>query len=261
MRGGLGAEEVGLVVDLGDELEVLRGHHVQSSGTDHSGVADERIQRTEVQDGLLHQVMEAGHVGDISLYEYGLVGSGFLIETGRGLLSGRLVEVGDHDVGALCHQLTGDALSESLGGSGHDDCAAFHTSFGRAGGYLAAVVLHFPVVDEVDPFLLHRVLSAKTLGIERDLHRIGEHIGDDLGVLGVVSHGHKTDTLDQQNLRRVASLAGKSLNSLFRLLQNLLVRHSVNEYVCTLAVHNDVRSERLGDLLETGFAGTLRQAQ
>ena len=129
VRGDLRAEEVGLVVDLGDELEVLRGHHVQSAGADNPGVADKGIKRAEVQNRLLHQVPEARHISDICLYEYGLVGSGLLIEAGGGLLAGRLVEVGHDDVGSLRHQLTGDTLSESLGGSGHDDRAAFHTAF------------------------------------------------------------------------------------------------------------------------------------
>ena len=255
MRGRLGAEEVGFVVDLGDKLEILRGHHVQASGADNSCVADERVQRPEVQDGLPHQVPEACHVRDICLYEYGLVGSSLLVEAGCGLLPGRLVEVGHHDVGSLRHQLTGDAFSESLGCAGHDDGLSFHTAFRRACGDLAAVVLHLPVVDEINPCLLHRMLSSETLRIESDLHRIGEHVGDDLRVLEVVSNGHETDTLDEQHLRRVALLGGESLDLLLRLLQNLFIRLCVNEYVGALAVHDDVRCERCGDLL----AGSVKE--
>ena len=266
MRGDLGAEEIGFVVDLGDELEVLRSHHVQPAGAYNPGVADERVKRAEVQNCLLHQVPEARHVRDICLYEYGLVGSSLLVEAGCGLLPGRFVEVGHHDVGSLRHQLTGDALSESLGGSGHDDRAAFHTAFGRAGGHLAAVILHLPVVDEVDPGLFHRMLSAEALGVERYLHRIGEHIGDDLGVLGVVSHGDEADSLDEQYLRCITLLADESLYLLLRLLQDLFVRFCVNEYVGALAVHDDVRGERLGDHLEVSFneiihKGVLRDFQ
>ena len=218
MRGDLRAEEIGFVVDLGDELEVLRGHHVQSAGADNPGVADKSVKRAEVHDCLLHQVPEARHISDICLYEYGLVGSSLLVEAGGGLLAGRLVEVGHHDVGSLGHQLTGDAFSESLGGSGHDDRAAFHTAFGCTGGHLAAVILHLPVVDEVDPSPLHRMLTAEALRIERYLHRVREHIGDDLCVPGAVSHGDESDSFDEQYLRRVAFPAYESLDFLLGLL-------------------------------------------
>ena len=94
------------------------------------------------------------------------------------------------------------------------------------------------------------MLSAEALGEERDLHRIGEHIGDDLGVLGVVSHGDEADSLDEQYLRCITLLADESLDLLLRLLQDLFVRFCINEYVGALAVHDDVRRKRLRDHLE-----------
>ena len=94
------------------------------------------------------------------------------------------------------------------------------------------------------------MLSAEALGEERDLHRIGEHIGDDLSVLGIITYSDESDSLDEQYFRSVTFLADKSLDLLLRLHQDLFLCLSVNEYVGALAVHDDVRGERLSDHLE-----------
>ena len=68
-RDDLGAVEVGAVVDLGDELEVLRGHVVETAGTQHAGVADEAVDGAEFGDRGQRHLFEADEIGDVGLGE------------------------------------------------------------------------------------------------------------------------------------------------------------------------------------------------
>ena len=249
VRGDLGAIEIGLVVDLGDELEVLRSHRFQASGAEDARVGDEHVQGAEIQDGLLHEVLQAVHVGDVGLDEDGAVVPGDLIERSGGRGAHGLIEVGHHDVRALAHELAGDALAEALGRARDDDRLAFHPAGGMASCHLPAVVLHLPVVDEIDPGGFHRVFAAEETGVVSDLHRIEEDLGDDVGVLGVVAHGHEADTLDQQYLRGVSPTRDIGLDLLLGLLHEVV---GIKDDVFALAIDDDVRGERQADGLRIG---------
>ena len=48
-----------LVVDLGDEVEILRRHVVQRTGAQDAGVADEAVDGTESAHRLAHQILDA----------------------------------------------------------------------------------------------------------------------------------------------------------------------------------------------------------
>ena len=244
MRGHLGAIEIGLVVDLRDKVEVLRRHRLQAAGAQDARIGDEHVQGAEVQDGLLHQVLQAVHVGHVGLDEDGPVVPGDFVE-GSGRRGARgLVEVGHDDVRALGQEFPGDALAEALGRARDDDGLAFHPAGGSAGRHLAAVVLHFPVVDEIDPGGLHRMFPAEGSGIERHLHRVQEHLGDNAGVLGVVAHGHEADSFDQQHLRGMSPAGDVSLDLLLGLPDRIL---GFQDDILALAIDDDVRGKGMED--------------
>ena len=191
--------------------------------------------------------METVHVGHVRLYEYGLVCLGDFVKTGGRLLAGHLVQIGHHNVGPFPDQFTGDALTESLGSSGHDYGLPFDASSRSCCSNLAAIVFHLPVVNEGNLAGGHRMLASETGGIPGDLHGIHEYVRYGLGLLGVGADSHKTDSLDEQHLRSVAALLDVSLDLPFSLLHKILGILRINEYVLTLAVDNTVRSEGLKD--------------
>ena len=241
MGGHLGAVEVGLIVDLRDEFEVLRRHGLQTAGAEDTRVGDEYVQGAEAQDGLLHEVLETVHVRHVGLDEDGAVVPGALVQGGGGGRTGHLIQVRHDDVGSLGHQFAGDALAEALGSARHDDGPTLDPAGRGAGSHLAAVVLHFPVVDEVDPGGLHPMGAAETARVERNLHRIQEDLGDDAGILGAVTHGNQADPLDQQDLGSMAPPSDVGLDLLFGLLHEVV---GIQDDILAFAIDDDVRGER-----------------
>ena len=241
MGGHLGAVEVGLVVDLRDELEVLRRHGLQTAGAEDARIGDEDVQGTEVQDGLLHEVLETVHVRHVGLDEDGAVVPGTLVQGGGGGRAGHFIQVRHDDVGTLGHQFAGDALAEALGGARHDDGSALDPAGRGAGSHLAAVILHFPVVDEVDPGGLHPMGAAETACVERNLHRIQEDLGDDAGILRAIAHGDQADPLDQQDLGGMTPPGDVGLDLLFGLLHKVV---GIQDDILAFAIDDDVRSKR-----------------
>ena len=84
------------------------------------------------------------------------------------------------------------------------------------------------------------MLTAEGSGIESHLHRVQEHLGDDTGVLGVVTHGYEADSLDQQDLRSMSVAGHIGLDFLFGLLHKIL---GIQDDVLALAINDDVRGE------------------
>ena len=245
MAGHLGAEEICLIIDVCYELEILGGHRLEVSGAHDTGVADEGVKCSEIDDGLFNEVMKAVHIGNVGLHEYRLVRFGDLIEGGGCLLAGHLVEVGDHDVRSLLDQFTGNTLAEALGGSCDDDGFALDPALGSRGGHFAAVVLDLPVVYEGNLTCGHGVLPAEEGSVPCDLHGVREHFGDGLGLLGVGSCGDKSYSFDEQHFRGVASLLNISLDLLLGLLHEILGTLMVDVDEFALAVDDAVGSERL----------------
>ena len=204
VRGHFGAEEIGLVIDAGYKLEVFRRHGLQAAGTEHSRVGNKHIQGAEVADSLLHQVVQAIHVGHIGFNENGLVIPRNGVERIGRCLSHSFVKVCHYNVGTLPHQFAGDALAKTLGGAGYNDGFSLHTPLRMAGCHFSAIILHFPVVYKVYPGWLHPMHSAKAFRIPGHLYGVQEHFRNDAGTPGVISHSHQADTFDKKNFRRIA---------------------------------------------------------
>ena len=249
MLGHLGAVEIGAVVDLGHEFQVLRCHGFKVSGPHHACVADEGVQCTEVANGGLDEGVQAVHVGYVRLYEDGAIAAGQFVEGGGRLLAGNLVQVGHHNVGAFLHQFAGNALAEALGCSRDDDGLAFYASVGTASPHGTAVILHLPVIDKVYPGRFHAVLSTEGAGVEGHFHGIQEDFRDDAGVLGVVTHGYQADAFDEQHLGGVAPAGDIGFDFFFG-LGRLVV--GVNDDVFALAIDDAVGREGCEDAFRVG---------
>ena len=89
--------------------------------------------------------------------------------------------------------------------------------------------------------------SAEVAGVESDFHRVLEHFGDGLGVLGAVTHGDEAYTLDEQHLRSIAVLLHIGFDLPFGVLYEVFA--SFEPDVLRLAVDDSVGSERCEHLL------------
>ena len=111
----LGAEEIGGVVDAGDEVEILLFQLIERAGTNHTGIADEDVQAAEVLHSLLEQVGDALLIGHVDLDAHGA-----LAHFGGDRRGQLFVQIGDDDARAFLVHFLGDALAEALRAAGHD---------------------------------------------------------------------------------------------------------------------------------------------
>lgn len=182
-------------------------------------------------------------VGYVRLDEDGAVAPGHAVESLGRRRSDRLVQVCHDDIGSLLDQAAGDALAEALSGSGHDDRLVLDASRCAARADLAAIIFHFPVVDEVDLALGHRVLASERLGDRGDLHHVLVHVQNNVAACGVVADRHQADTLDEQHLRRIAVRCDVLLDLRLGLLEQRLLIGGGEIDVFRLAVDDRVGRE------------------
>ncbi len=82
------------------------------------------------------------------------------------------------------------------------------------------------------------MLAAEILCQESNLHRIREHVCNDLGVLGAVTDSYETNTLDEEHLRGMATFLYIGFDLLLCLLYEVCTVLGFKIAVVGLALYN-----------------------
>src|SRR5699024_3349661 len=155
------AEEVRGVVDRGHELEVRLGHLVESAGAHDARVVDEYVKSAVFEHRLVYHRLDALLVGDVRAYRRGDTRAEALAELVSARLGTGFIHIGDYDIRALLGHCLGYTLAKALRTAGYKRDLALEPLRSRSGERdLGAVALDFPVCDEVDELVRHRLIAA-----------------------------------------------------------------------------------------------------
>jgi hypothetical protein len=123
LEGAQDAERRGQV-DVEDGVPLLVAHLLDDRVPGVAGVVDHDMAAAEgVDRGLDDAVAEVG-LGDVAGAGHRL--AAHLLDLGDGLLGRRLVDVVDHDLGAVAHQAQRDLLADAAARAGDDRHLAIH---------------------------------------------------------------------------------------------------------------------------------------
>ena len=169
-----GYQEVPRSVDVHSPLPVPEGELVQGAHRGDAGVGDQDVQPAVGEAHLFEGCLHLGFVGDIHAQPNGpAVAVGLVQLIGNGL-AGRLVQVGDHHVGALGRQPAGDGLAYSVGAAGNQGDLALQLLLRGRKGQL--VQLQGPVLGIEDVPLADGCVPADGLSAERMTSMVWRYI-------------------------------------------------------------------------------------
>ena len=215
-------------------------HLFQTSCPQYTGIADKDIQTSECTNRFVDQFAQTGRIGYIGLNENSSVTFSQGVEILCCFRSSNFVQVGNDDVGALLNQATCDALAETLGCTGNDDCFVFNTTGCRTGTHFTPVVFDLPVVNEVDLCLSHWMLTAERLCEISDLHHVLINLCNDVASGSIISDSYQTDAFDQNHFRSITVFCFVSVDLLLSGCQNGFSSFAVDIDVVRFAVNDNI---------------------
>ena len=116
-RHGLAHQEGALEVDAQHGVEIGFGHVQEIGRLEDAGVVDQHVDAAVRGQGARHQRVHVGLVAHVAVHVE-------RAEFGGQRAAVRVVQIGDHDVGAFAREAPGAGLADALGAAGDDDDAA-----------------------------------------------------------------------------------------------------------------------------------------
>ena len=167
-RGVADAQEVAAVVDARNGVELRDGLGRHAARPENAGVRHEHVEPAVAA----HDLVEAGGdrfvVCDVERDADGPPGAELGSQGLRLALCQIGVDVGQHDVAALGHEVGRDRMPKALGGAGHHDNEPSGTPGDRpAGGNPSAIRLGLPALDEAPLRIGERADAAHAVRVRR----------------------------------------------------------------------------------------------
>ncbi len=129
----LNAEEISLVVHVGDEIEIFDGNFFDAARAQHACVGNEEVDPAECRHDALQCRRDRVGVCHVHGHTDGGVTSALGINLCGCLLDTFRVDVGQRHPGTLCGEISRDFQTEALCGAGDHCDLACGTSFGSGG--------------------------------------------------------------------------------------------------------------------------------
>ena len=195
----------------------------------------------------MYKIFDARNIRNIGLDENSTIALDHSVETSHSSLSHFFVKVGHHDVGTFEQKTTSNTFAKALSSTGHHDGFVFGTTRSATGSHTTTIIFHFPVVDEIDLSLSHRMSTAKVFGQSSNLHGIFVYIEDDVALSSIIANSHQTNTFDKNHLGQITKFLHKSGNRFLSLSNLVLAFFGIDINVVRFAINNAVGRERTTD--------------
>ena len=238
-RSILGAQEVAGIVDSSNQLEYGLCHLFQTACTGNTGIADKHVHTAKEFHDLVHHSSNGFLVGNVDT-DRQCHGRQFCGGSGSAVI----IHIRNNDVRTLSSHVLRNALAEALCATGNNRHLVGQTLAGTAcQADLGAILLYFPVYNEVNEEVGHDAYAAKGLCIAGHLDCIQHHITGNHCLLHRCAHCEHTQTLYKSNLGLVAVFCDECVKIGLHIVLTDVFRQ--NELLC-LRIHNMIGRQALG---------------